>query len=196
MSSSADAIVHRKLSAAQLEKRGRIIQAGIDLARERGYDGFTTRDVAKRADVALGTVYKNFTSKDHLLAEGLLAWLAEFDEQLARSPIRARTVATRLIELYERMAIRASNEPELYEALRRAIMSSDISVERARAAHVEGSRRWFEMAIGDAPIEDVFSFIEVLEYLFVGAFLMTPTREDPKALIERLERSVRFVAPG
>jgi AcrR family transcriptional regulator len=195
MSSATDTTLHRRLSAAQLEKRKRIVQAGIELARERGYDGFTTRDVATQADVALGTVYKNFTSKDHLLAEGLLEWFAEFDEQLSRQPIRGRTVTTRLIELYERMAIRASREPELYEALRRAMMSPDISVQSARTAHMEGSRRWFELAIGDAQVEDVSTLIEVLEYLFVGAFLMTPISEDPKPLIERLERSVRFVAP-
>jgi len=195
MSSATDTTLHRRLSAAQLEKRRRIVQAGIELARERGYEGFTTRDVAAQADVALGTVYKNFTSKDHLLAEGLLEWFDAFDEQLSQQPIRGRTVTTRLIELYKRMAIRASREPELYEALRRAMMSSDISVESARTAHVKGSRRWFELAIGDAQVDDVSTLIEVLEYLFVGAFLMTPASEDPKPLIERLERSVRFVAP-
>jgi AcrR family transcriptional regulator len=195
MTSAAATTLHRKLSGAQLEKRKRIVKAGVELARERGYDGFTTRDVATRADVALGTVYKNFTSKDHLLAEGLLDWFAEFDEQLSLQPIRGRTVTTRLIELYERMAIRASREPELYEALRQAMMSPEVSVESARMAHLEGSRRWFELAIGDAEVEDVSTLIEVLEYLFVGAFLMTPISEDPKPLIARLERSVRFVAP-
>jgi AcrR family transcriptional regulator len=194
MSSPAETTLHRRLSPAQVEKRKRIVQAGIELARERGYDGFTTRDVATRANVALGTVYKNFTSKDHLLAEALLEWFAEFDRQLLTQPIRGRTVTTRLIELYERMAIRASQEPELYEALRRAIMSTDISVESARKAHLQGSRRWFKLAIGDAQIEDVSTFIEVLEYLFVGAFLTTPAGDDPKGLIDRLERSLRFVA--
>jgi AcrR family transcriptional regulator len=194
MASAADTVLHRRLSGAQLEKRIRIVQSGIELARERGYDGFSTRDVAKRADVALGTIYNNFTSKDHLLAEALLEWLAEFDEQLSRQPIRGRTVATRLIELYERMAIRASSEPELYEALRRAMMSSDGSVESARRAHMEGARRWFELAIGSGPVGDADTLIEVLEYLFVGAFLMTPGSDDPKPLIDRLERSVRFIA--
>jgi AcrR family transcriptional regulator len=174
MASAADTVLHRRLSGAQLEKRIRIVQSGIELARERGYDGFSTRDVAKRADVALGTIYNNFTSKDHLLAEALLEWLAEF--------------------LYERMAIRASSEPELYEALRRAMMSSDGSVESARRAHMEGARRWFELAIGSGPVGDADTLIEVLEYLVVGAFLITPGSDDPKPLIDRLERSVRFIA--
>ena len=194
MTSPTETILHRKLSGSQLEKRNRIVRAGIELAKERGYDGFTTRDVATFADVAIGTVYKNFTSKDHLLAEGLLEWFAEFDEQLSSNPIRGRTVTTRLIDLYERMAVRAARDPELYEALRRAIMSTDLSVEAARKAHLKGSRRWFELAIGQARVENADALIEVLEYLFVGAFLMTPASEDPKALIERLERSVRFVA--
>jgi hypothetical protein len=58
---------------------------------------------------------------------------------------------------------------------------------------MEGARRWFELAIGSAYDGDTSTLIEVLEYLFVGAFLMTPSSGDPKPLIERLVRSVRFV---
>ena len=37
MSSATETTLHRRLSAAQLEKRNRIVQAGVELARERGY---------------------------------------------------------------------------------------------------------------------------------------------------------------
>jgi len=196
MSAHTDTTLHRKLSSAQLEKRQRISTAGVDLARQLGYDGFTTRDVAKQAGVAIGTVYHNFTSKDHLLAEGLLDWLEEFDEQLESQPIRGRRVSTRLMELYERMALRSSSEPRLHEALRRAMTSSDVSVAGARKRHIEAARRWFETAIGTAEIDDLEALIEVLEYIFVGAFLMAPADGDPALLIDQLKRSVLFVTKG
>jgi len=193
MNPAAETVLHRKLSTSQLKKRQQIIRAGIELARESGYDGFTTRDVAQRADSALGTVYNYFTSKDHLLAEGLLEWLGEFDDELSLRPVRGRTVAARLVQLYERMATRASREPELYEALRRAMISSDGSVAAARRVHIEVTRRWFESAIGAGEVDDAPALIEILESLFVGAFLMSPASGDPKPLIKRLERSVRFL---
>ena len=44
------------------------------------------RDVASRADVAMGTVYRYFTSKDHLLAAALVHWVEQLDSRLAELP--------------------------------------------------------------------------------------------------------------
>ncbi|MCP4909051.1 MAG: TetR/AcrR family transcriptional regulator [bacterium] len=184
------------MTRSQLEKRQRILNAGVELARQHGYDGFSTRDVAREAGVALGTVYHNFTSKDHLLAEGLLDWLEEFDERLRSEPIRGRRIDVRLADLYERMAIRSASEPHLHEALRRVMTSSDESVASLRTQNIEATRRWFETAIGNTEVDDPEGLIEVLEYIFVGAFLMAPADRDPTALIRQLKRAVLFVTKG
>ena len=56
------------LTPNQAARRDRVLEAAMDLAGEGGYDAVQMRDVAARAQVALGTIYRYFSSKDHLLA--------------------------------------------------------------------------------------------------------------------------------
>ena len=58
-------------SAAQRERRKRILDATLVLASKGGYDAVQMRTVAERADVALGTLYRYFPSKIHLLVSAL-----------------------------------------------------------------------------------------------------------------------------
>ncbi len=59
-------------SAAQRERRKRILDATLALASKGGYDAVQMRTVAERADVALGTLYRYFPSKIHLLVSSAL----------------------------------------------------------------------------------------------------------------------------
>ena len=58
-------------SAAQRERRQRILDATLALASKGGYEAVQMRAVAERAGVALGTLYRYFPSKIHLLVSGL-----------------------------------------------------------------------------------------------------------------------------
>ena len=55
------------LTPVQRERRRRIIDAAMELAAEGGYDAVQMREVAARAEVALGTLYRYFASKERLL---------------------------------------------------------------------------------------------------------------------------------
>ena len=54
-------------AAASAETRRRIVDAAIALHAEKGVLGATWPDIAKRADVALGTVYRHFPSLGELI---------------------------------------------------------------------------------------------------------------------------------
>src|SRR5438477_12380561 len=54
-------------AAANAETRRRIVDAAIALHAEKGVLGTSWPDIAKRADVALGTVYRHFPSLDQLV---------------------------------------------------------------------------------------------------------------------------------
>src|SRR5579864_5401115 len=58
-------------SSAQRDRRKRILDATLALASKGGYDAVQMRAVAERADVALGTLYRYFPSKIHLLVSAL-----------------------------------------------------------------------------------------------------------------------------
>ena len=57
--------------ASQRARRERILDAAVELAAEGGYDAVQMREVAERADVALGTLYRYFPSKVHLLVSAM-----------------------------------------------------------------------------------------------------------------------------
>jgi TetR/AcrR family transcriptional regulator, cholesterol catabolism regulator len=95
------------LPRGQQERRDRIVRAAISLLEHGGeYDAIQMRDVAREAAVALGTVYRYFTSKEHLYAAALLEWAATFPgrEQLKRPSGRSDEAQLRA---FMRRAVRA-----------------------------------------------------------------------------------------
>src|SRR5260370_7119613 len=76
-------------SEAQRERRNRILDATLALASKGGYDAVQMRAVAERADVAVGTLYRYFPSKVHLLVSALSR---EFEQiQSKRNPLPAHS---------------------------------------------------------------------------------------------------------
>ncbi|MGR6999812.1 TetR/AcrR family transcriptional regulator [Yinghuangia aomiensis] len=76
----------RALTRDQQARRERLVRAALDLAAEGGYASVTMHDVADRAGVARATVYRYFTSKDHLLSEVSALWIGQvIDELTSRS---------------------------------------------------------------------------------------------------------------
>src|SRR5918996_524602 len=56
-----------KRRATVEETRQRILEATLALHSEKGIFGTSWQDIAKRADVSVGTVYKHFPSLDELV---------------------------------------------------------------------------------------------------------------------------------
>ena len=83
------------------------------------------RDVAARADVAMGTVYRYFTSKDHLLAAALVHWVEQLDSRLAQSPAQGDTPAERVIDALDRALRAMGRQPQLVGAVFTALASPD-----------------------------------------------------------------------
>ncbi len=89
----------------------------IELAGEGGYEGVQMREVAERADVALGTVYHYFTSKDHLLAESLAEWIRALEANVARNPARGDTTLARVLDLLGRVTRAMQSNQKVSAAL-------------------------------------------------------------------------------
>ena len=125
-------------SAAQRDRRKRILDATIALASKGGFDAVQMRAVAERADVALGTLYRYFPSKIHLLVSALGRQFEETEATLGRKPIPGDTPADRVSWVLSRATRSMQKEPRLTEALTRAFMFADSSV--AGEIHVVGLR--------------------------------------------------------
>ena len=97
----------------------------MSLALEGGYEAVQMRDVATRADVAMGTVYRYFASKDHLLAASLVYWVEQLETRLAQQPPRGGTAAERVLEVLDRALRSMSRQPRLVAAVFTSLSSPD-----------------------------------------------------------------------
>lgn len=55
-------------------RRAQIVRAAMDALKRGEYEQIQMRDIAGAADVALGTLYRYFSSKEHVYAAVLMEW--------------------------------------------------------------------------------------------------------------------------
>ena len=115
-------------SAAQRDRRKRILDATIALASKGGFDAVQMRAVAERADVALGTLYRYFPSKIHLLVSALAREFEQAQVNYDRKSIPGETPQDRVAYVLGRTTRSLQRDPNLTEALTRAFMFADASV--------------------------------------------------------------------
>ncbi len=113
------------LTSSQVARRERVIRAALDLAASGGYDAVQMRDVATTAGVALGTIYRYFSSKDHLLAAAMVEWTHDLERRVGQRPPRGDTVADRVVDVLRRATRAMEREPKLSEAVVTALLSPD-----------------------------------------------------------------------
>jgi TetR/AcrR family transcriptional regulator, cholesterol catabolism regulator len=114
-------------SAAQRERRKRILDATLALASKGGYEAVQMRAVAERADVALGTLYRYFPSKIHLLVSALVREFERTQDRLDRTAIPGDTSYDRMLFVLGRVTRTMQRDPMITEAMTRAFMFADPS---------------------------------------------------------------------
>lgn len=124
------------MSRPQTQRRRRIVQTAAALAVRGGVEAMQMRSVAERAGVALGTLYRYFPSKIHLLVSALGREFEQTQAALARRPLEGDTPADRVVNLLAVNTRGMQREPHLTEALTRAFMFADSSV--VNEIHVAG----------------------------------------------------------
>jgi AcrR family transcriptional regulator len=95
--------VPETLIPSQRARRERIITAALRLLEHSEYDKIQMRDIAEEADVALGTVYRYFTSKEHLFAAVLVVWSDSLRGRVQRRPLVGETPQELLEDLMNRV---------------------------------------------------------------------------------------------
>ena len=89
-------------ASAQAQRIERVVRAAIELTAEGGYEAVQMREVARRAGVALATLYRYYPSKEELIRGAILSELASLRADLRRRPPRQETPAGRTGEVFAR----------------------------------------------------------------------------------------------
>ncbi|MGW1072602.1 TetR family transcriptional regulator [Streptomyces sp. NPDC002537] len=116
------------LTERQEARRRRILTATTRLATRGGFDAVQMREVAESADVALGTLYRYFPSKIHLLVATMQDQLQQLHETLRKRPLTDEDPAARVAQTLMRAFRAMQREPHLADAMVRALTFADRSV--------------------------------------------------------------------
>ena len=152
-------------TAAQRARRARIISATLALAARGGFEAVQMREVAERSEVALGTLYRYFPSKIHLLVCAMSSEVDGLSNRLQKRQAPGESRAERVSFVLERSTRSLQRDPLLTEALVRAMMAADSSV----AAEVTAIRRGMSdlivlaMRNGGEPRENDVEIAEILQ---------------------------------
>jgi len=162
----------RRLTDRQVERREGVLRAAIELAAQGGYEGVQMRAVAERANVALGTVYHYFSSKDHLLAESLREWLDTFRRGIEANPVHGATTLDRVLDLLHRTIDGMGAHPKVTAAL----ISGFVAEGEEVAACQEALHDTFAGLLGtafppDFPAGDQARIIRSLEHVWFSALI-------------------------
>jgi TetR/AcrR family transcriptional regulator, cholesterol catabolism regulator len=130
-------------SAAQRDRRKRILDATLALASKGGYEAVQMRTVAEQANVALGTLYRYFPSKIHLLVSALVREFERTQQKLGRTTVPGDTPYERMLFVLGRITQYMQRDPMLTEAMTRAFMFADPSA----AAEVNTVARLMERTL-------------------------------------------------
>lgn len=159
----------RRLSDRQADTVRRLTDAAVEEVRASGFDGFTVRNVARRAGVAPATAYTYFTSKNHLITEVFWRRLS------ALPPIQPSSEAPRerVIAVLREIALLVSDEPRLAAACTSALLGTDPDVQELRLRIGKTIRRRLRTALNpDAtPSASDARILNALEFAYAGALV-------------------------
>jgi TetR/AcrR family transcriptional regulator, cholesterol catabolism regulator len=116
------------LTERQEARRRSILNAGAQLAGRGGFEAVQMREVAEAAGVALGTLYRYFPSKIHLLVAIMQDRLQHLHSTLRKRPPAGDDAAQRVAETLLRAFRSLQREPHLTDAMVRALTFADRGV--------------------------------------------------------------------
>jgi AcrR family transcriptional regulator len=116
------------MSPRQLERRKHLIDAALALVAEAGVERLQMKQVSERSGVALGTTYRYFSSKDHLLAAAASDWRGMLMDDLAtelRGPAARTAGSDRVVRFVHRGMRAFQRQPNLARLLVSVTVSTD-----------------------------------------------------------------------
>lgn len=174
-----------QLSRTQAATRSRVIDAVVALATERGYDGFTMRDVAGRAEVSTATAYLYYRSKDAALVDALTERGVQSSAAVDR---RGGTAHARVLGGFGKLVHAYEQAPLLYRAMFRAYVGQAAN-EAVETESPWSGRSWLDRAVpDDTPRRDVL--VEILQAEVLSAMIALVTGTAPGTVEERFRRAL------
>jgi AcrR family transcriptional regulator len=152
------------------------------------------RDVAATANVALATIYRYFSSKDHLLAAAMTQWTAKLQGRVAQSPPRGDTAADKLVDVLHRGCLAMQRQPKLSMALVRALSSPDAGVQESALEVQRAIGMMGDEILADLAPAVRADILAVLGHVWYSTLVgWANGRTDFDVVVQELERATRVL---
>jgi AcrR family transcriptional regulator len=155
-------------AAETAARRQRLLEAAVGLAREGGYDAVQMRDVAARAQVALGTLYRHYSSKDQLLLAALADQAGTLRTRLAQRPPRGAQPGDRVADVLRRATRALTREPSITAAMVTALSAPDSEATAAKREVFDILRTIISGAVDGEEVPELDGIIRVLGYVWLA----------------------------
>lgn len=193
--------------------RTQLLDAAESLLREKGFSALTTREIAKRASCAEGSIYKNFGSRVDLLLAMVSERIPDFAQALGQLAFRVgeKTIQENLeqvvrsaIAFYRQAAPLFAVvliETELREGARKALSGADAGPHRWRQpveAYVRAEQRLGRISAEvDAGAVAATLLARAFQHAFSGLVLgeASSVRADAAVARDSVGMLVRGLAP-
>jgi AcrR family transcriptional regulator len=186
-----------------------ILDAALELAARGGFDHVRQREVAARANVALGTLYKRFRSKEDLLAAAMAREAERLEAKLDRKPARGATIPARIASFFEVATGHICKQPQVAHAMIRA-MASGVPEIAAKVAGYQGrmtglviaamrgrGRLQFMDAAHTPPTEPELTYAFMLLQLWFSCLVgWSAGLFDQRGVVQQMARAATVLAKG
>jgi AcrR family transcriptional regulator len=186
-------------------KAQRIVEAAMELAEEGGFSAVRLRDVAARADVALGTLYARFQGKEEILLAGLEQATEAFETMLNQERVDGVDPQERLGVFFGIASQALFSRPHFAQAVVRATAAGEVGVASRIISYQERMSRMIVSAMqGCSPSEvevgsdaGAFAVAAMLQSLWFGALVgwVSGALTEEQVLLQ-MRRAIRVVWAG
>jgi AcrR family transcriptional regulator len=185
------------LTPNQADRRRRVIEAAVQLASEGGYELVQMRDVAARANVALGTIYRYFESKDQLLGAALVEWATALEKRLTSRPPVGANPTEQVVDVLRRASRAVERNQKLSSALITAIASPDGGIVYYQAEVNEVLIRMLDLALEGVDAARRDGIVRVLSGVWFASLIgWVHGWRGVRSVGDELEFAARFVVGG
>ena len=181
-------------AAETAARKQRLLAAASELAAEGGYDAVQMRDVAARAEVALGTLYRHYAAKDQLLLAGLSHQATTLRERLDQRPPRGDAPAERVADVLRRASRALERQPRVTHAMMIAMSVADDSAAPVKQEIHDTLRAIIVDAVNGAPVSDLDDIVSVLGSVwFAELTFWSGGLTDASAMADNLARAATLL---
>jgi AcrR family transcriptional regulator len=183
-------------AAETAARKERILAAATALAAEGGYDAVQMRDVAADAEVALGTLYRHYSSKDQLLLSAMAEQAATLRDRLISRPAQGTTPAARVSDVLRRASRALERQPEVTRAMLTAMSVADSDTAGIKHEIDETLRAIVADAVDGERVDNLDDIVWILGSVWFAELTSWSNgipRERPMA--EGLERAAQLLLP-